>query len=58
MTDESRQLGVAGGSTVVKKSRFLEKILHSESLRMINGASGITKSSQEKPLGTEIAQGK
>lgn len=49
---------VAEGSTVVKKSRFLEKILHSKSLRMINGASGITKSSQEKPLETEIAQGK
>lgn len=41
----------------MKKSRFLEKILHSKSPRMINGASGITKSSQEKPLGTEIAQG-
>lgn len=49
---------VAGGSPVVKKSRFLEKILHSESLRMINGAPGITKSSQEEPLRTEIAQGK
>lgn len=49
---------MAGGSPVVKKSRFLEKILHSESLRMINGAPGITKSSQEEPLRTEIAQGK
>lgn len=48
---------VAGGRAVVRKSRFLEKILHSKSLRMINGASGITKSSQERPVGTELLRG-
>ena len=31
---------------VVKKFWFLEKTLHSKSLRMINGGSGITKSNQ------------
>lgn len=42
----------------MKKSRFLEKILHSKSLRMINGASRITKSSRENHREQKLLRGR
>lgn len=48
---------MAEGCRVVKKFQFLGKILHSKSLRVINGGSGITKCNQQKLFGTENAQG-